>query len=83
MLAYVLCQNTQCRYVLISEDLRQSPSECPRCGGRLLTNCPRCGAILRRSTGVCDNCGNTFLPEEHPPAPPADGRRFARRLPAR
>lgn len=82
MLAYVLCQNPQCRFVLISEDLRQAPRDCPRCGGRLLTHCPRCGAILRRSSGVCDNCGNAFLPEVPQPTPPADSRRFARKLPA-
>lgn len=83
MLAYVLCQNPQCRFVLISEDLRTSPHECPRCGGPLLTNCPRCGALYRQSSGACDNCGHTILPNEHPPVAPTEGRRFTRRLPVR
>jgi len=64
VLAYVLCRSPHCGYVLMAEDLRVAPKDCPRCGNRLVTNCPRCGALFRRSSGVCVNCGHNMLPEE-------------------
>ena len=57
LVAYVVCINPQCGYSAGFADLRDSPSNCPACGGELLRECGTCHMILRSSSPMCTNCG--------------------------
>jgi hypothetical protein len=55
--AYVVCLRPRCGYYAAFVDLRESPADCPRCGGPLQRECRACGMLLRSSSFACQNCG--------------------------